>query len=360
LPFPFPVAAPYPNGPTVATQDRTPGLNTTHTGSLGATARGRHGRLHWNPQQTLPLVQALALPLYWLLGRHLLGLGPVAAILFMLAAPLALHTTLLGLGFVVSWHNQHERRGLHHSRRRDWLIAYAREAAASIREFYWLMPFRADFRMPPPAPPLQPLPIILIHGYACNRGLWLPAARWFAARGYRVSAINLTPLHCDIDDYVPTIAAEIAAVRAASGAARVALIGHSMGGLVARAYLQDCETRAVDAAVAALVTLGTPHCGTHIARIGIGESARQMRFRAPWVTALGPRRRPGDAAVVAICSLQDNIVSRPLEQRLPLPDARTIHVRRQGHMSLAASPRILRIVERVLRRAAARAGMTFP
>jgi triacylglycerol lipase len=333
-------------------------LNSTHTGSLGATARGRHGRPHWNPQQILPLVQALALPLYWLIGRQVFGLGPVAAIVFMLAAPFALHTTVLGLGFVVSWHNQHERRGLHHSRRRDWLVAYAREAVASIREFYWLMPFRARFRMPLPVPPLQPLPIVLIHGYGCNRGLWLPAARWLAARGYRVSAISLTPLHCRIDDYVPAVAAEIAAVCAASGAPRVALIGHSMGGLVARAYLQACESEAVDAAVAALVTLGTPHCGTHIARIGIGENARQMRYRAPWVEELGPRRRPGDAALVAICSLQDNIVSRPLEQRLPLPDARTIRVRRQGHMSLAASPRILRVVERVLRRAAAGPGVT--
>lgn len=128
-----------------------------------------------------------------------------------------------------------------------------------------------------------------------------------------------------------------------------------MGGLVARAYLQACESQAIDAAVAALVTLGTPHCGTHIARIGIGENARQMCYRAPWVAELGPRRRPGDAAVVAICSLQDNIVSRPLEQRLPLPGARIIRVRRQGHMSLAASPRILRVVERVLHRGAARA-----
>lgn len=328
-------------------------MNTSDTQPLPpaspATAGGR--RPLWNQQQVLPLVQALALPLYWLIGREMAGLGAAAATVFALAAPFAVHSAILGIGFVVSWSNQHEQPGLRHSRRRDWLVAYLREAGMSIRQFYWLMPWRANFRMPRPAAPVQSLPVILIHGYGCNRGLWLPAARWLAGRGYQVSAISLVPLHCRIDDYAPAIAAEVARVRAATGAARVALVGHSMGGLAARAYLRDCDARGEDPALAALVTLGTPHCGTHIARIGLGENARQMRFRAPWVQALGPQRRCDGVTVAAICSLQDNIVSRPFEQRLPLPGARTIRVRRQGHMSLAASTRILAIVERILQRA---------
>src|SRR5690606_11818984 len=116
-----------------------------------------------------------------------------------------------------------------HSRRRDWLIAYLREAAVSIRQFYWLMPFREGFQAPDPIPPPQGLALILIHGYGCNRGLWLPAARWFSRRGYQVSAISLQPLHCPIDDYAPAIAAEVSRVKAVCGARRVALIGHSMG-----------------------------------------------------------------------------------------------------------------------------------
>jgi triacylglycerol lipase len=332
------------------TIDTRPLSSAPSASSASAPAPGSP-RPIWNQQQVLPLVQALALPLYWLIGREVLGLGPTAATVFMLVAPFAVHVAILGIGFVVSWSNQHEQRGLRHSRRRDWLIAYLREAGMSLRQFYWLMPWRANFRMPQPVPPVQPLPVLLVHGYGCNRGLWLPAARWLAGRGYRVSAINLGPLHCRIDDYAPAIAAEIARVRVATGAARVALIGHSMGGLAARAYLRDCEARGEDPALAALITLGTPHCGTHIARIGLGENARQMRYHAPWVQALGPRKACS-GVTVAICSLQDNIVSRPFEQRLPLPGARTIRVRRQGHMSLAASRRILEIVDRLLKRAA--------
>jgi triacylglycerol lipase len=295
------------------------------------------------------------LPLYWALGHEIGGLGPIGAVAFMLLAPFALHTAFLGVGFVVAWHNQHEQPGVRHSRRRDWLVAYVREAGLSISEFYWLMPFRAGFRVPAPLAPVQALPIILIHGYGCNRGLWLPAAHWFAAHGYRVSAISLAPLHCRIDEYVPAVAAEVARVRTATGAAQVALVGHSMGGLVARAYLRECEARGEDPALAALVTLGTPHCGTHIAQIGVGENARQMRYQSPWVQQLGHRQSSRAVTASAICSLQDNIVSRPFEQRLPVAGARTILVRRQGHMSLAASRRILAIVDRILRRAATRA-----
>jgi pimeloyl-ACP methyl ester carboxylesterase len=338
-------------------QDRS--LNTSDTQPLRPRSPAAAGNRCpiWNQQQVLPLVQALALPLHWLLGREAAGLGPAAATVFMLAAPFVIHTAILGIGFVVSWSNQHEQPGMRHSRRSDWLVAYLREAGMSIRQFYWLMPWRANFRVPPPVPPVQPMPVVLIHGYSCNRGLWLPAARWLARHGYRVSAINLAPLHCRIDDYVPAIAAEIARVRAATGAARIALVGHSMGGLAARAYLRDCEARGDDPGLAALVTLGTPHCGTHIARIGLGENARQMRFRGPWLQALGPQRSREDLTVAAICSLQDNIVSRPFEQGLPLLGARTIRVRRQGHMSLAGSRRILAIVDRILRRAAVRAGV---
>lgn len=325
--------------------------------ALRPRRRGHAGHFPVNQQQVLPLVQTLALPLYWLIGRRLLGLGPVGASFFMLLAPFASHAIVLSLGFVVSYLNQHERQGFRHSRRRDWMIAWLREVGVSIRQFYWLMPFRERFRIGEPVPPLREPPIILVHGYGCNRGLWLPAARWFSRRGYRVSAISLQPLHCSIDDYAEAIATEIERVRTSSGAARVAVVGHSMGGLAARAYLRRCAEQGRDPWLAALITLGTPHRGTHIARIGPGENARQMRFGSAWLKSLSPLEAQAPTApprdlvtirITTICSLQDNIVSRPLEQRLRLPGSRAIVVHRHGHMSLATSVRILQVVDGIL------------
>ena len=235
----------------------------------------------------------------------------------------------------------------------------------SIRQFYWLMPFRAGFRVPEPVAPLRrppllpPLlpPILLVHGYGCNRGLWLPAAKWFSRHGYRVSAIDLSPMHGSIDSYTEPIARAIAELRADTGADQVAVIGHSMGGLAARAYLRRCADQRLDPRVTALVTLGTPHRGTHLAKLGRGMNARQMHFGSDWIEELARHEAAtvGLAAepallrrITTIGSLQDNIVTRPLEQRLP--GVRAIMVRRQGHMSLVSSPRVLRLLDRLLAR----------
>lgn len=331
-------------------------------GATPAVGGPEAGGRRLSHQRVLPAVQLLALPLYWLIGRHLLGLGPAAGAGFAAVAPFAVHTAVVGVGFALSYMNQHERRGLTHSRRRDWLVAYARETAESIRQFYWLMPFRENFSTPAPALATQTLPIVLVHGYGCNRGLWLPAARFFSQLGYRVSAISLEPLHGSIDGYAEAIAKEIARVKADLGVARVALIGHSMGGLAARAYLRHCVACQQDPAVAALITLGTPHRGTHLAHLARGENARQMRFDAAWIAHLC--RHEADAGflkagpvlcrhLTTIGSLQDNIVTRQLDQGLP--GIRAILVRRQGHMSLATSPRVLQVIDRLLKRASAEA-----
>jgi pimeloyl-ACP methyl ester carboxylesterase len=304
------------------------------------------------------VLQCLALPFYWWVGHHLLGLGRASAGVFAAAAPFVTHTAGLSAGFVVSWLQRQEVPGRRQGGLRDWLIAVAREARVSIRQFYWLMPLREGFRVPDPSPPTRLPPILLVHGYGCNRGLWLPAARWFAARGHVVRAMNLRPLHASIDRYAGPIAEAAAALRAETGAERVAIVAHSMGGLAARAWLRQCGRTGTDPCLAALVTIGTPHCGTHIARIGQGENARQMRYRSRWTAALlhdeaaagAPLADPAlRRRVTTLCSLQDNIVSRPLEQRLP--GVRAIVVRRQGHMSLATSPRIFAVIERLLRRA---------
>jgi pimeloyl-ACP methyl ester carboxylesterase len=319
-----------------------------------------------NRQQILPLVQAMSLPLHWFVGRKVFGFGPAAGTVYMLAAPFALHLLVLAAGFVVSGVNQDAQRGLRHGRLRDWLIAFGRESWVSIRQFYWLMPFREGFRVAAP-PPLQRPPIVLIHGYGCNRGLWLPAARWFSGRGYPVSAISLLPLHCSIDDYAEAIGHEVARASAAAGGVRVALVAHSMGGLAARAYLRRCARLREDPRLAGIITLGTPHRGTHIARVGLGENARQMRYGAEWLGQLGlPEPAAAGAStaastpaaegvpMTAIISLQDNIVSRPLEQRLGLPGSRAIFVRQQWHMSLATSARVFRLLDRILQRWGAR------
>lgn len=64
---------------------------------------------------------------------------------------------------------------------------------------------------------------------------------------------------------------------------RAAVVGFSMGGLVARWYLQRLDGLA---RVDRLVTIATPHRGTHAARLVGGAGCRQMRPGSAFLAAL--------------------------------------------------------------------------
>jgi len=211
------------------------------------------------------------------------------------------------------------------------------------------------------APPRRKL-LILVHGLCNDSRTWerndsdafaaapglpaadpgLPAARDYGdalARDLGYSPVYLTyntGLHISTNGRA--LAMMIDALLAAwpCPVDEIALLGHSMGGLVARAYLQSHgEVR-----VARLVTLGTPHQGSELARIGFGANARQMRPHSAWLQALG-RPQPALAAL-AIYSPQDNFVMPPSLLELAGAENRTIDG--LGHLAMLYSPRLALIL----------------
>jgi triacylglycerol esterase/lipase EstA (alpha/beta hydrolase family) len=112
-----------------------------------------------------------------------------------------------------------------------------------------------------------------------------------------------------------------------------------MGGLVARAYLRAHGT----ARLAHLITLGTPHHGTALARVAVGRSARQMRRTGEpgaWLAALAASE---DAAlrahITSIYTEHDNIVV-PSSSSV-LAGARHIVFTGIGHVALGGNRRVL-------------------
>jgi pimeloyl-ACP methyl ester carboxylesterase len=144
----------------------------------------------------------------------------------------------------------------------------------------------------------------------------------------------------DIEAYAPLIEARLAGIARAGGGERVALVCHSMGGLAARAYLR----RYGGARVERVITLGTPHGGTVLAKAGAGTNARQMEPGNPWLVALA-RDEGGTwpCPVASIWSYDDNVVApRPLAH---LEGARNLPLAGIGHISLPMCTRVARLVE---------------
>lgn len=185
-------------------------------------------------------------------------------------------------------------------------------------------------------------PLLLIHGYQCNRGFWFWLRRKLEAAGWTVATHSLEPIYADIDSYADGITRRIDEVLAATGARQVIMVAHSMGGLASRAYLR----RHGGNKVARLVTLGTPHRGTLIARLGLGRNARQMCIGGSWLTGLaaGEVLPPGS---VSILSPHDNYVF-PQPVASMLAGAETIALPGIGHVGMALSPRLLRSLLEVL------------
>lgn len=289
----------------------------------------------------------------WLAGTGRSSIG--AAVAIGIVAPIAMHAVVLTADFAIAWIARGARpddaprhgfmRGL-----RAWVVAWARELVDSTRTFSVSQPLLARRAFAVGAAHDQRLPVLLIHGYFCNRALWRPMAARLVAGGHAVDAVDLEPPFASIDDYTPRIAAAVDALRARTGAPQVALIGHSMGGLAARAYLRAYG----DEAVACVVTLGTPHRGTVHARFGRGRNVLQMRRDSDWLRALAaeePRERLERFTVVL--SWQDNIVAPQAIQTLP--GARTVMLHGLGHISLVYDATVARIVLESL--AAAESGL---
>jgi len=78
--------------------------------------------------------------------------------------------------------------------------------------------------------------IVFLHGGGCDHTVWALLARWFAHRGHAVLAPDL-PGHGrsggEVLGSIVAMADWTAALIAASGAGKAALVGHSMGSLIA-------------------------------------------------------------------------------------------------------------------------------
>ena len=176
------------------------------------------------------------------------------------------------------------------------------------------------------------LPVLLVHGYAANRGIWWRFVRRLRGSGLTVYTINLNPAVGDIDRLALQLAARINAIATASGAGKVHVIAHSMGGLVLRRM--RCVVPQV--AVAQLITIGTPHQGTLAADVGIGRAARQMRRGSAWLAELArSESQCPPLAALNIYSRHDNIVIPAEHSRLP--GLETIELVELGHLALIDS-----------------------
>jgi pimeloyl-ACP methyl ester carboxylesterase len=218
------------------------------------------------------------------------------------------------------------------------LRLWLHEMWVSLRIFFWRQPWRAGFTEPALVNDPQRAAVLLIPGFMCNRAAWRPLLDSRLLAECNVATVDLEPIFGDIDAYAEIVHRAVQRLRAASGAQRVVLVGHSMGGLAARVYLRKCG----DAHVARVVTLASPHHGTIFGRLGHSLNVRQMMRGSSFVSRLNDQDRGRRPRYTTVATRDDNLVvprSSPL-----LPGARQIELDGVGHLALIEDRRAWQII----------------
>ena len=290
----------------------------------------------------------------WLFGSHV---GPWTAGLAGFALVFAIHPALVAINFITS--RFAGDRVPEAFRLSPWQAIKTCDAEidASIRGFWIATPFL--FRRPAaspmqkaalhvhPHPHVRSLAILFVHGYFCNRAIWLSFMRDAAERGYLCEALTLPRPFGPIESNASVVDAAIddllaRAAREGAAADRVVIIAHSMGGLVVRAALQSIDA----SRIAHVITLGTPHHGAFTARYWDIPNVVQMRLNSPWLATLDAAEMRGRglprSAYTTLFSYHDNIVFP--QETARLEGAHTIAMGGVGHVALVYDKRVRTMV----------------
>ncbi len=187
-------------------------------------------------------------------------------------------------------------------------------------------------------------PVIFVHGYFQNR-----ADFWWLARRFRKAALGplfgfnypwfqqVGPNAARLERFVETVCAQ-------TGAPRVTLVAHSLGGLVCLEY---SHTAAGAGRVAHCITVGTPHGGVAWRGPIPGTVGRQMRADGEFVRER--RERPVVAPTLSVYSTHDNIVHPPATSAIAARGGRDVAVDGAGHLSLLFSREVARVLVEFIR-----------
>jgi len=206
--------------------------------------------------------------------------------------------------------------------------------------------YRRYWRLP--AGPVTRTPVIFVHGLYHNRTAWFFYLHWFRRWGWHhLKAITLRGKFRSIAEHAATLAHAVDEVLRQTGSAGVDLVGHSMGGLVIRAFLAQASNQG---AVGRVVTLGTPHAGSKLAVLAVGKARRDLLPGSPFLASLNARgvQPPRDGHLYAIYSIVDNMVLPNESARAEGEGVTCLETGPVNHVGLLFSRRTAELVRKCL------------
>lgn len=205
----------------------------------------------------------------------------------------------------------------------------------------WLVP-----NNPPKDLPHTGHPIVLVPGFFTNRGYLRAWRQALLKAGYgQVYAVSPEPIFHSVEKNAAHVAEFVEQVLAKTGADKVILIGHSMGGLVIRLYLH--RFGGLDRAALA-IAVGSPFRGTVLAegKEKLGPIVSQLTRNNGWAETFVAEAESAPCPIpfVAVWSPHDTIVSPQHHTTVAEHYGRNIAMPGIGHMEMVNSGPVIRVL----------------
>ncbi len=191
-------------------------------------------------------------------------------------------------------------------------------------------------------------PILLVHGMVDNRSIFTVLRRGLRKRGFgRIETINYSIFTGDIRVAAAQLSEEVERLVEETGYERIHVIGHSMGGLIARYYVTRLGG---DEHVHTLVTLGTPHQGSYLAYLWSNSLTRQLRPGSALYAELAGPVRDCKTRFIAYSSDLDQVVipGSNAALRHESLNVHNISLHGVGHMSLPITSTVVQGISAAL------------
>ena len=182
--------------------------------------------------------------------------------------------------------------------------------------------------------------VVFVHGLAANRASLFPLQLWLRTLGYdRQLSYN----HAS-GPSLEALALQLKRITDAQvRGGRIDVVAHSMGGLIARTWIQKLDgARRVDR----LITLGTPHHGTWAAKFVPTAMLDQLSPDGPFLADLNARPMPEHLRCTSVGVGNDHLVLPRDSARMPWGEHH--HFDEQGHTSMLWSPAVFGVVAHAL------------
>ncbi|MCK5916201.1 MAG: alpha/beta hydrolase, partial [Deltaproteobacteria bacterium] len=155
------------------------------------------------------------------------------------------------------------------------------------------------------APHRGETPVLLLHGLFVNQSCWFWLKHQLRQQGFNnIVTMNLSSWHSE-EVLTELLAKRIDGLRHQLGVNKVHLVGHSMGGMIARNYVQ---LRGGHDKVEHLICIGSPHHGSKLATFSIDPLGKVLIPDSDFLQRLASAPIPEDIKMTNIYTNKDNMV----------------------------------------------------